>query len=230
MLHRGELPHPAFISPLPTLPLKGAGFARWPLRSLPRWFVECGTIRERRDCVRLVALQSRAVHTRPHAQSHSPPLTSLRHTIRRVAIVACLATSACAAPVTADDLVALSASDNTTCREIRQDSATASRGISRTIRIEVTRPASRSVFVAVDSSNHPRFFSSMVNRRAGTTMKMQSASAAYDATGRMLQAVRTFTTRDITSGTGDSKSVALSDADTARVRSLTAEVLRRCIR
>jgi len=193
----------------------------------PRWLV---IVPGRRDCVRLVALQSRAVHTRPHAQSHSPPLTSLRHTIRRVAIVACLATSACAAPVTADDLVALSASDNTTCREIRQDSATASRGISRMIRIEVTRPASRSVMVAVDSSNHPRFFSSMVNRRAGTTMKMQSASAAYDATGRMSQAVRTFTTRVITSGTGDSKSVALSDADTARVRSLTAEVLRRCIR
>src|ERR1022692_566582 len=31
ILHRGEIPHPAFISPLPTLPLKGAGFARWPL-------------------------------------------------------------------------------------------------------------------------------------------------------------------------------------------------------
>src|ERR1035437_4630191 len=67
ILHRGEIPYPAFISPLPTLPLKDAGFARWPLRSLPRWFVECGTIRERRDCVRPVALQSRAVHTRPHA-------------------------------------------------------------------------------------------------------------------------------------------------------------------
>jgi len=192
----------------------------------PRWLV---IVPGRRDCVRLVALQSRAVHTRPHAQSHSPPLTSLCHTIRRVAIVACLATSACAAPVTADDLLALPASD-TTCREIRQDSARASRGFVRMIAIEATRPASRSVVVAVDSSNHPRFFSSMVNRRAGTTMKMQSASAAYDATGRMSQAVRTFTTRDMTSGTGDSKSVALSDADTARVRSLTAEVLRRCIR
>src|ERR1035437_4817242 len=31
ILHRGEIPYPAFISPLPTLPLKGAGFARWPL-------------------------------------------------------------------------------------------------------------------------------------------------------------------------------------------------------
>ena len=184
----------------------------------------------RHDCVRLVALRSRAVHTRPHAQRYSPPLTSLRHTIRRAAVLACLATAACAVPVTADDLSALSASDSTTCREIRQDSARASRGISRMIAIEATRPASRSVVVAVDSLNHPRFFSSMVNRKAGTTMKMQSASATYDATGRMSQAVRTFTTRDITSGTGDSKSVALSDADTARVRSLTAEVLRRCIR
>jgi len=145
-------------------------------------------------------------------------------------MLACLATWACAAPVTADDLSALSASDSTTCREIRQDSARASRGIARLIMIEVPRPAPRSVGVAVDSLNHPRFFSSMVNRKAGTTMKMQSASATYDATGRMSQAVRTFTTRDITSGTGDSKSVALSDADTARVRSLTAEVLRRCIR
>jgi hypothetical protein len=96
--------------------------------------------------------------------------------------------------------------------------------------IEAPRPAPRSVGVGVDSSNHPRFVTSIVNRKAGTTMKMQSASALYDATGRMSQAVRTFTTRDITSGTGDSKSVALSDADTARVRSLTAEVLRRCIR
>ena len=119
---------------------------------------------------------------------------------------------------------------NTTCREVWQDSARASRGIARMIAIEATRPGSRFVGVAVDSSNHPRFFTSMVNRKAGTTMKMQSASASYDATGRMSQAVRTFTTRDITSGTGDSKSVALSDADTARVRSLTAEVLRRCIR
>jgi len=31
ILHRGEIPYPAFISPLPTLPLKGAAFARWPL-------------------------------------------------------------------------------------------------------------------------------------------------------------------------------------------------------
>ena len=30
ILHRSEIPYPAFISPLPTLPLKGAGFARWP--------------------------------------------------------------------------------------------------------------------------------------------------------------------------------------------------------
>src|ERR1035437_797110 len=36
ILHRGELPYPAFISPLPPLPLKGAGFARWPLGSLSR--------------------------------------------------------------------------------------------------------------------------------------------------------------------------------------------------
>ena len=193
----------------------------------PRWLV---IVPYRRDCVRLVALQSRAVHTRPHAPIHSPPLTSLRHTIRRVAVLACLATAACAAPVAADDLSALSASDSTTCREIRQDSARASRGISRMIMIEATRPALRSVGAAVDSLNHPRFFTSIVNRRAGTTMKMQSVSAAFDATGRMSQAVRTFTTRDITSGTGDSKSVALSDAATARVRSLTAEVLRRCIR
>ena len=150
--------------------------------------------------------------------------------VRRVAIIACLAASACAAPVTADDLVALSASDSTTCREVWQDSARASRGIARMIAIEATRPGSRFVGVAVDSSNHPRFFTSMVNRKAGTTMKMQSASASYDATGRMSQAVRTFTTRDITSGTGDSKSVALSDSDPALVTSLTAEVLRRCIR
>ena len=33
ILHRCELPYPAFISP-PTLPLKGAGFARWPLALL----------------------------------------------------------------------------------------------------------------------------------------------------------------------------------------------------
>jgi hypothetical protein len=150
--------------------------------------------------------------------------------VRRVAVLACLATAACAAPVAADDLSALSASDSTTCREIRQDSARASRGISRMIMIEATRPALRSVGAAVDSLNHPRFFTSIVNRRAGTTMKMQSVSAAFDATGRMSQAVRTFTTREMPSGTGDSKSVALSDADTARVRSLTAEVLRRCIR
>ena len=31
ILHRREIPYPAFISPLPTLPLKGAAFARWPL-------------------------------------------------------------------------------------------------------------------------------------------------------------------------------------------------------
>jgi hypothetical protein len=146
----------------------------------PRWFA---IVPYRRDCIQVVAHRSGAGHTRPHAPTHSPPLTSLRHTIRRVAIVACLATSACAAPVTADDLVALSASD-TTCRELQQDSARASRGISRMIRIEATRPASRSVFVAVDSLNHPRFFSSMVNRKAGTTMKMQSVSAGPKLDGR----------------------------------------------
>jgi len=32
----GEIPYPAFISPLPTLPLEGAGFARWPLGTLSR--------------------------------------------------------------------------------------------------------------------------------------------------------------------------------------------------
>ena len=31
ILHRGEIPLPAFISPLPTLPLKSAALARWPL-------------------------------------------------------------------------------------------------------------------------------------------------------------------------------------------------------
>jgi FlaG/FlaF family flagellin (archaellin) len=191
-----------------------------------RWLA---IVPDRRDCVRLVAHRSGAGHTRPHAPTHSPPLTSLRHTIRRVAIVACLATAACAAPVTADDLVALPASD-TTCREIRQDSARASRGLARILMIERLPASMRFVSVGVDSSNHARVFSAMQSRKSGTTMKIQMVGASFDATGRMSQAVRTFMTREMPSGTGDSKSVALSDADTARVRSLTAEVLRRCIR
>jgi hypothetical protein len=96
--------------------------------------------------------------------------------------------------------------------------------------IQMPPSTSRFVSVGVDSLNRARVFSAMVSQKAGTTMKLQMVSASYDSNARMSLALRTFTTRELPSGTGDSKSVRLSDADTSRVRSLTAEVLRRCIR
>ena len=167
------------------------------------------------------------MRTPTSATEHS--LITLCPGSRRVVAVCGLTATACASPVVADDLAALSASD-TTCQEIRQDSARASRGFARMLMIEMPAPMSRFVSVGVDSLNHARVFSAMINQKAGTAMKMQMVSASYDANGRMLLATRTFMTRQIASGTGDSKSVALSGADTARVRTLTAEVLRRCIR
>jgi hypothetical protein len=91
-----------------------------------------------------------------------------------------------------------------------------------------THQASRTVTLGLDSANHPRMFGAVVSHAEGRTMKMQMVSVAFGTDGRMTQAVRTFMTRRVTSGTGDSKTVALSDADTARVRALTAQVLQRC--
>jgi hypothetical protein len=89
--------------------------------------------------------------------------------------------------------------------------------------------SSRVVSVSVDSANHARVFSALVYHNEGRAMKMQTVGALFGADGKMSQGIRTFMTRD-SSGTGDSKSVRLPDTDTARVRALTAEVLRRCVR
>ena len=88
----------------------------------------------------------------------------------------------------------------------------------------------RYLTVGVDSANRARVFSTLITHIQRPTMTMQSTTALYGKDGRMSQTTRTLTTRDITSGTGDSKSVQLSDKDTARVRALTAEVLRHCLR
>ena len=90
--------------------------------------------------------------------------------------------------------------------------------------------APRSVTVGVDSVNRPRLFSTMITHIQRPTMTMQNTTALYGQDGRMSQTTRTLTTRDVISGTGNSKSVRLSDKDTALVRALTAEVLRTCLR
>ena len=90
--------------------------------------------------------------------------------------------------------------------------------------------ATRLLTVGVDSTNRPRMFSTLVSHIAHLTMTMRMVMALYGEDGRMSQATRTLTTRDVPSGTGDSKSVRLSDADATRVRTLTGEVLRQCLR
>jgi len=59
-------------------------------------------------------------------------------------------------------------------------------------------------------------------------MQMVNAMSGFD--GTMSQATRTFMTRDIATGTGDSNTLRLSDADTTRVRALAGELLKRCVR
>jgi len=172
----------------------------------------------------------------------------------RAAIICSLAGVSCTAPAVADDLGPLSAAD-TTCREVIQDSARASHGVVRLLMLGTPSPSQRNVAVGVDSLNRPRMLVAMMApqtgvtiktrvsgssfdsagrlplaaRQVGGTFKMQIVSVSYDTSGQMSLPIRTFTTRDAKSGTGDSKSVALSESDTARARNLTREAMRRCV-
>ena len=117
---------------------------------------------------------------------------------------------------------------DTPCSIVVQDSMRAKRGLARMLMIH-TGYMTRFLTVGVDSTNRPRLFSILVSHGDRHTVTTRMVMAWYGEDGRMSRATRTLTTQDVPSGTGDSKSVRLSDADTGRVRELTAEVLRRCL-
>jgi hypothetical protein len=148
--------------------------------------------------------------------------------MRYLCSLCCVATIACSSRLIADDLEELPASAQT-CREMNQNSVSTRHGLVRTLALDISAATNRVVLVGVDSLNRARTFSAMINKKVDKTVKSQMVTVIFDATGQMVQATRTFRTIELPSGTGDSKSVLLPDADTARVRKLAAEVLRRCV-
>jgi len=162
-----------------------------------------------------------------------PTMTTLRSAIRSVFSLCSAVTMDCSTPSTSVDASVLNElpKSDKTCRETRQDSARASRGFVRTLDLETSSAPRRIVSVSVDSLNHPRLFSAVVtvSKRENNTAKSQMVTATFDATGHISQALREFRTMELPSGAGDSKRVVLSDADTARVRALTVELLHRCV-
>jgi hypothetical protein len=144
-------------------------------------------------------------------------------------MLGCVLSLACGTGVAVDDLSDLSPAD-TTCRELPLQTSARRLGVVRSFAIMRQSAAMRSVAVGVDSLDRPRMFYTMTSTKRGAKMEMQIVNVVFDSSGRMSMPVRTFMTRDIATGTGESKSVPLSAVDTRRVRALTTEVLHRCVR
>lgn len=150
--------------------------------------------------------------------------------MRRViaGILVCGSTVACSGKKhVADELAALAASD-TTCRMISANRPYSRIGVARTFALQ-THDRSLTIALGVDSANRPRMFSAMVTSNTGHTTHVKMDGAYYATDGAMFQASRIFLNHN-SDGTGDQKSVKLSEADTAKVRKLTAELVRRCVR
>jgi hypothetical protein len=147
----------------------------------------------------------------------------------RLAVSAVLAaTLACKPDAPGPELVPLAAAD-TACTSVPQDGARLRAGVARLVTIR-TADASRGLAVGLDSLNRPRMFDAMKFRRDPGVLHTQMLTIGVDSEGKFSHPIRTFMTRDMKTGTGDSKTVIASTADTIRARELMAEVIRRCVR
>jgi hypothetical protein len=141
---------------------------------------------------------------------------------------ALVAAAACKPAEAGPELGVLSVAD-TACTSTPQEGARLRSGVARLVTLRTT-DAGRGLAVGLDSSNRPRMFDAMKFGRDPGVMHTQMLTVMVDIDGRITQATRTFMTRDLKTGTGDSKTVTASPADTARARELMAEVIRRCVR
>jgi len=155
-------------------------------------------------------------------------LSTRNRVTRLVGFGAVLTAAACKPATAGPELGPLSAAD-TTCTSIPQTGARLRSGVARLVTLRTT-DAGRGLAIGLDSSNRLRLFDAMKVGRDPGVMQTQMLTVMVDVNGRIIQATRTFMTRDMATGTGDSRTVKASTSDTTRARELMAEVIRRCVR